>query len=227
MDLSTLDAIGGLPLVYLPEVDSTNRVARELARQGWAGVVVADHQHAGRGRMGRSWDSEPGQNLLMSVVLSPPVPAKDAARCVLLWAAAIADALDIWVKWPNDLVDPRDQKLGGMLAELELDGERVRHIVLGIGLNVNQTTFPGLPGAGSLRLLRGGAQDRAQILGAVVAALLGADTRGSLGLWRRRSRTLGRRVEVAGVVGVAEDVREDGALLVDGSAVLAGDVSLI
>lgn len=227
MDLSSLDAIRGLPLLYLPSVDSTNRVARELGRQDWTGVVLADHQTAGRGRLGRSWESQPGENLLISMVLRPQVAAQDAPRCVMIWAAAAAAALDVYVKWPNDLVDGEDQKLGGMLAELELEGDRVRHVVLGVGLNVNQTVFVGLEQASSLRRLRGAAQDRVAVLGALVEAIVDADVHASLDGWRRRSRTLGRRVLVAGRSGVADGIREDGALLVDGQPVLAGDVALI
>ncbi len=227
MDLASLDSVAGLPLLYLPTVDSTNRVARELARQGWSGVVVAEHQTAGRGRLGRSWEAEAGQNLLLSLVLRPSVVPAQAPRCVLLWAAAMAHALDLWVKWPNDLVDDQDRKLGGMLAELELEGDRVGAVILGVGLNVNQERFPGLPGAGSLAQVCGAPQDRVATLRALVGAVRSTDVGASLDLWRARSRTLGRRVEVAGVAGVAEDVREDGALLVDGRPVLAGDVSLI
>lgn len=229
MDLAALQQIHGLPLLYLETVDSTNRVARELARQGWSGVVVADHQTAGRGRLGRSWEAAAGQNLLLSLVLRPALPPEQAARAVLVWAAAVAEALDLWVKWPNDLVDGQDHKLGGFLSELDADADRLRSIVLGLGINVNQSEFPGLPEASSLALLRGAPQRRVELLGQVVGAILAADPRGEdpLDGWRRRSRTLGRRVSVAGVEGLATGIRADGALMVDDVPVLTGDVSLI
>lgn len=229
MDLDALQQIQGLPLLYLATVDSTNRLARELARQGWTGVVVADHQTAGRGRLGRTWEAEAGCNLLFSLVLRPALPPWQAARAVLVWAAAVAEALDVWVRWPNDLVDDQDRKLGGFLSELDADADRLRSIVLGLGLNVNQTDFPGLPEASSLRLLRGAEQPRADLLGRVIGAILAANPAGEDPLegWRRRSRTLGRQVRVAGVEGLATGIRADGALLVGEVPVLTGDVSLI
>lgn len=228
MELSSLRVVHGRPVLYLEQTDSTNRVARELAREGGLGLVVADHQTAGRGRMGRVWDAAPGQNLLFSVILRPDLPAEAAPRAVMIWAAAMAEALGVWVKWPNDLVDERDQKLAGLLAELETSGDRVASVVLGVGLNVNQVEFPGLPGATSLALHRGGPQDRVEVLRRLVTALDGADlsARG-LQRWRDRSRTLGRRVAVGDVVGLASDIRADGALIIDGRPILAGDVSLL
>lgn len=228
MDLSTLRSIHGRPVVYLERTDSTNRVARELAREDGAGLVIADHQSAGRGRLGRAWSAEAGQNLLFSAILRPDLPAMHAPRAVMIWAAAMADALGVWVKWPNDLVDGQDLKLGGLLAELETEGDRVRHVILGVGINVNQLDFPELPQATSLARIRGEAQDRVAVLRSVAAALYGADlSEDGLALWRARSRTLGRRVRVGEIEGLATGIRADGALLIDGRPVLAGDVSLI
>ncbi len=217
-----------MPVLHLERTDSTNRVARELARQDGQGLVVADHQTAGRGRLGRAWSSEPAQNLLFSLILRPNLAAVSAPRAVMIWAAAMASALDVWVKWPNDLVTDQDLKLGGLLAELETEGDRVRFVVLGVGLNVNQTEFPDLPAATSLANSRGEPQDRAEILAALVGAIRGADlSERGLDLWRARSRTLGRRVAVGEVSGLATGIRADGALLIDGRPILAGDVSLL
>lgn len=142
----------------------------------------------------------------------------------------MAEALDVCVKWPNDLVTSQHRKLAGILAELELEASgRVRHIVLGVGVNVNQTVFPGLPDATSLATERGAPQDRSALLVALVRAIESAPVGGPAGLdlWRARSATLGRRVYVDGVEGVAEDIRDDGALIVGGRAVLTGDVALL
>jgi BirA family transcriptional regulator, biotin operon repressor / biotin---[acetyl-CoA-carboxylase] ligase len=206
-------------VVYCKETDSTNRVARGL---GVGSVVVADHQTAGRGRLGRTWISEPGANLLMSIVMQAPADPARAPRLCLLWAAAIAEALDVRVKWPNDLVTADGRKLGGILAEI--DGGR---IVLGVGLNVNQIFFPdGLPAA-SLRSIHGEPRDRLSILERVLDAIRAVAYDEDLVRWRARSITLGRRVSVNGRTGIANDVREDGALLVDGTPVLTGDVELL
>ncbi len=226
---STLSWRCNRPVTFLPQTTSTNAVARQRARQGdHRAVVVADYQTAGRGRRGRTWESQPGDNLLFSVVLTPEVPPQHAPRCVLIWAAAMAEVLGVRLKWPNDLVDDDGGKLGGILAELEAEGESVRFVILGVGLNINQERFDGLPQATSLRRLRGSPQDRAALLAELLAAIEGADVRGgSLEGWRRVSHTLGRRVRINGIEGIAQDVRDDGALMVDGQAVLAGDVELV
>lgn len=226
---ATLSWRCGRPVTFLSETTSTNVVARQRARQGdHRAVVVADHQTAGRGRRGRTWESQPGDNLLFSVVLTPDVPPQHAPRCVLIWAAAMAEVLGVRLKWPNDLVDNDGGKLGGILAELEAEGESVRFVILGVGLNINQERFDGLPQATSLRRLRGAPQDRAALLAALLSAVEGADVRsGSLDGWRRVSHTLGRRVRINGIEGIAQAVRDDGALIVDGQAVLAGDVELV
>ncbi|MDP6932128.1 MAG: biotin--[acetyl-CoA-carboxylase] ligase [Myxococcota bacterium] len=226
-----------IPLHFVHSCDSTNRQAARLAPQwthplgpsGLCGVVVADHQTSGRGRLDRTWNSEAGHNLLFSVVLRPPVPPVQAPRCVLAWAAALAEALDIHVKWPNDLIDTQDRKLGGLLAELETSSHQVQHLVLGVGVNANQVSFPGLPHAGSLALTRGQPIDRARTLTTLVRSLRACivNTEDTLATWRSRNRTLGRRVRVGEIEGIAEGLREDGALLVDGRAVLTGDVQLV
>lgn len=206
-------------VVYCPETASTNRVAR---RREVGTVVVADHQTAGRGRLGRTWFSEPGANLLLSIVMQAPADPARAPRLCLLWAAAIAETIDVRVKWPNDLVDADGRKLGGLLAELDHG-----RIVLGIGLNANQLTFPGVDGATSLRELRGAPIDRLALLVDVLRAVRAVDYAEDLSRWRSRNITLGQRVAIAGRTGVAEDVRDDGALIVDGVPVLTGDVELL
>jgi BirA family biotin operon repressor/biotin-[acetyl-CoA-carboxylase] ligase len=235
------------------EVDSTQRVAREQAEAGapHGTVVVAEAQTAGRGRLGRTWVAAPGESLLLTVVLRPPGPARDAPLLTLGAAAGIARALRVWVKWPNDLVDGEGRKLGGLLAEMEVaergpgGGEPtgIRYVLLGLGLNVEQRAFgPELPNATSLALVRGEAGtlgdpaapgagrgvDRDALLESVVDAILGwSGHPGRLDLWRERSGTLGRRVRVGGVEGVATALRDDGALVVGGVAVTAGEVEMV
>jgi len=222
----------GRPVDFFQQCGSTNVEARGIAesRSDPAGIlVVADQQEAGRGRLGRSWEAEPGKNLLFSLVMTPSVIPQLAPVCVLAWAAAMAEVLDCQVKWPNDLVTQDGNKLGGILAELSAEAERVRFVVMGVGINVNQTDFPGLPIASSLATEAGQSQDRAQLLSQLVTAIerVATDGRPSLEPWRARSHTLGRRVRVGDVEGVAEAIREDGALIVGGCPILAGDVELV
>src|SRR5437763_9636755 len=123
----------------LGELDSANRHALELARQGVPEglVVVADHQTAGRGRLGRSWEAPPGSSLLMSVLLRPSLAPERLHLTTVAVALAAADACEEVagfrpaLKWPNDLVVD-DRKLGGILAEVPEPGA----VVVGLGLNV-------------------------------------------------------------------------------------------
>ena len=222
----------GRPVEYFEECGSTNVEARLLADGCSAPdgmVVVANQQRKGKGRLGRSWDTEPGQNLMFSLVLVPPVLPQFAPVCVLAWAAAMAEELDCLVKWPNDLVTPAGNKLGGILAELSAEAESVRYVILGVGINVNQRVFEGLPQATSMAVERGERMDRAALLARLVNAVESVTIDGipDLGPWRRRSHTLGKVVRVNGIEGVASEVRDDGSLVVGGEVVLAGDVEMV
>ncbi len=206
--------------------DELRRLAELDAPEGT--VVVADHQTRGRGRHGREWLDEPGANLLFSVLLRPHIPAAHVPRLSLLSAVAAADALvsatelTVGIRWPND-VQVRGRKVVGILAEAAVVGERISHVVLGIGINVNQTRFPAdlTRPATSLALEAGRQLDREALLEALLAALDRWYARylreGFLPVregWRRASVTLGGPVEGGGLIGIAEDLDEDAALLV-------------
>ncbi len=136
----------------LETVASTNEIAADLARSGapaW-GVVVAETQTAGKGRHRRKWHSPPGLGIWMSVILRPVLPVKYLNLINLLAAFTLAHDLEqqarvftrgqlhIRLKWPNDLlVDGK--KLSGILLESSLSGNRPEFVILGIGLNVNQS----------------------------------------------------------------------------------------
>lgn len=125
------------------ELDSTNRKALELANQGAAEgtVVVARTQTSGHGRKGRAWHSPVG-GLWMSVVLRPP----QVEGLTLMASLAVVRTLAKFkvgalVRWPND-ISVKGLKVAGVLAESRLLGQSVDHVVVGIGVNVNQTEFP-------------------------------------------------------------------------------------
>ena len=195
-------------IVRLASVTSTQEVARDLPI---GSVVVADHQTAGRGRLDRRWDAPPGSALLASFVLDPH-PLLSLAAGV---AAAEACGPDVRLKWPNDLM-LRGRKLGGILVEVG-GGKAV------VGIGINLTSAP--PGAARLGLPRDVLLDR---LRDELVAWSSAPRGRILERWRELSATLGRRVrvEVPGHTfeGTAQDIAEDGALLVDGQRVGAGDV---
>jgi BirA family transcriptional regulator, biotin operon repressor / biotin---[acetyl-CoA-carboxylase] ligase len=206
----------------------------ELARLAAAGapdgtVVTAEHQTGGRGRRGRSWSDAPGENVLVSILLRPPVSAAEAPALSLVGAVAVVDALAATagiaagIRWPNDILI-EGRKLAGILAEgvTRPDG-RLQHALLGIGLNVNQTAFPPTVRdlATSLRIVTGHAHDRAALLDGLLAALdrryrqfLSDGFAAMRSDWRAHSVTLGRLVRTAdGLDAEAVDVDDDGALV--------------
>ena len=162
-------------------IGSTNDRARALLAEpdGEGVAVVAEEQIEGRGRRGRTWSSPPGVNLLMSVGLRPDLAARDAwqlGQAVALAArSACSTAGPIELKWPNDLVTRDGRKVGGLLIETAVDGERLAEAVVGIGINVNWRTAD-MPSelassASSLFELAGTTVDRAKLLGRLLDAL--------------------------------------------------------
>ena len=200
---------------WFGEVDSTNRVAADLVRAGAAhGLVVgADHQTAGRGRRGRGWESRPGSSLLVSVVLRPVPPLVTLAAGVAAAEACRAVAgVAARLKWPNDVLSD-EGKLGGILSEQVGDAA-----VVGLGLNLGWA-----PEGGACL---GPAVDRDALLAAYLSAL--DDPGDVLARYRALCSTLGRRVRVelqgTTVEGRADDVDDQGRLVVDGRIIAAGDV---
>lgn len=133
-------------------LDSTNKKAKELAEAGCphGTLVIADAQEAGVGRRGRSWSSESGQGIYMSLVLKPDLAADKASMLTLVAALAVAKAIysltkysDVtpFIKWPNDIVI-RGKKVCGILTELSVRDNKIAHIVVGIGVNVHNKEFP-------------------------------------------------------------------------------------
>jgi BirA family biotin operon repressor/biotin-[acetyl-CoA-carboxylase] ligase len=206
-----MDHFASLPTVSkgevlrLGEVTSTQDVARTLPI---GSVVVADHQTAGRGRFDRRWESPSGTALLVSFVLLPH-PLLSLATGV---AAAEACGPDVRLKWPNDLLlDGR--KLGGILIEVMTD-----RAICGIGINLSWA-----PDGGSrLDRPRDEVLDRLRTQIDEWASAPPADV---LRRWREMSATLGRRVRIDSVEGLAEDIGPRGELIVDGRPFVAGSVT--
>jgi len=131
----------GRSVICFPDVDSTNDVAFEAARQRSCDglVVLAEHQRRGRGRLGRRWESPPGANVLMSVLLVDDNLPQEAVTIAggLAVAQGVEDAcgLPCQLKWPNDVcIDGR--KVAGVLVEVRKRGPR-RCVIVGIGINAN------------------------------------------------------------------------------------------
>jgi BirA family biotin operon repressor/biotin-[acetyl-CoA-carboxylase] ligase len=135
----------GRELVYLPTTASTNSVASELAEQGAVEgtVVIADAQEQGRGRLQRNWHSPAGRNIYLSAILRPTVMPYQVPQLSLVTGVAVARMIErqvpglaVAVKWPND-VFIRGRKVCGILCDMRSEIDRVHHLVLGIGINVN------------------------------------------------------------------------------------------
>ena len=167
------NSLFGKRIYHFFKTDSTNRVAMELGHGGEpeGAVVVAEEQTAGRGRAGRSWHSERGTGLYVTILLRPklaPVQAPLLTMMAGLSAHAAIHAqtgLAIDLKWPNDLM-VSGKKLGGILTEMHAEPSQVRFVIVGIGINVNQERFPPELSsvATSLRLESGKAHSRLQLL---------------------------------------------------------------
>jgi len=209
------------PIRYVARTGSTNADVRALAASGepHGTALFADTQTAGRGRLGRTWESPPGAGLALSVLLRPLLPVEHAGLVALATARVVAEACgpEYGIKWPNDVLGPGGEKVAGILAELEIAKGRVKWVVVGIGLNVTAAP-PEVPTAGCLRAIDGRERDRAELAATLVAGLLRASERlgrtptEELEAWRARSVTLGRQVRVGDVAGEALDVDPDGAL---------------
>ena len=218
---------------FYDEIGSTNAELVEDARVGAPEglVIVADHQTAGRGRLGRSWSAEPGTSLLVWVLLRPPLPISEVPVVLMAAGLAACDAVETAagfrprLKWPNDLV-VGDRKLAGLLTE-STPGE-VTAVILGLGINVTAGAYPAelAEAATSCEEEAKGPVDRADLLGAFLVALEarysavlvkgGRET--TMRAYRADSATIGRRVRVelpGGILeGTADRVAWNGQLVV-------------
>lgn len=238
---------------YFETTDSTNTVARRLATEGavQGTVVIAEAQTKGRGRLGRTWASPPLRNLYLSIVLRPPIAVAQAAQLTLVAGLAVTEAVSEWVpqaaiKWPNDVVlDGR--KVAGILTEMEADDDRVRFVILGIGVNLNAAPedFPDelRDTATSLSAATGRAIDRTAFAERVLSCVenryglfLAKGFAAIQPLWEARSCLTGRAVQIDGggqrCAGVVAGISDAGALIVraaDGqqTRVVAGDVTVV
>jgi len=234
-----LDGIA--PQVSVVELTgSTNDDARAQARDGapHLSTVVSDEQLAGRGRRGRSWSAAVGESLLASWVVRPSLPVERWPLLPLLAGVAAAEAVRARahvaavLKWPNDLLAD-GRKLGGILVEAEPPS----FAIVGVGINVSQTSFPEQlrDTATSLALQEAVRLDRADLLAAMLGGFADAlaDPEEAIARYREMCATLGRavRIERTGappLTGIAVNLDASGALVVeDGAgrhAVASGDV---
>lgn len=240
----------GNKLFVFETIDSTNTCARTLAQAGTeeGAVVLAEFQSEGKGRLGRRWQANPGENLLFSVILRPSIPRASAGFLTFYASVAVARAIDetcgcsIECKWPNDLL-LNGRKVCGILLENSIEQDVVECSVVGVGLNVNQTDFPADLGAtaASLKSILGHSIDRVDLLAEILRSFersYDEVKRSSFGTlvadWVSRCRMFGRKVTVSQdgqlVTGTALGLHDDGGLLLDTPGgrrtIYAGDISL-
>jgi BirA family biotin operon repressor/biotin-[acetyl-CoA-carboxylase] ligase len=215
------------------ETSSTNDVVEKLARDGVAeGVVVfAESQSKGRGRLGRKWISPAGQGLWFSVLLRPQLSPAAVTQLTIAAATAVARAIRAQtglvpeIKWPNDIWI-QNKKAAGILTELSAELDRVRYVIIGIGVDVNVAEFPEelASVATSLALAAGTNFSRAELACAILQELdsdYARIRRGEFAAlaeeWEQQCVTLGQRVRIQigdrTVTGRAESLASDGALL--------------
>jgi BirA family biotin operon repressor/biotin-[acetyl-CoA-carboxylase] ligase len=230
---------------HFDSVSSTNTLALEAAQSGAReGVWISDEQTAGRGRSNHSWHSVAGDGLYVSALVKPPIPARNALPISLAAGLAAKSAIaevtgaEIDIRWPNDLLIG-SRKCGGILVETAITPEAsgtlamLRYAVIGIGINLNHSSFPDelVAVATSLRIATGNIVSREELLIALMKqieeemTLLVRSSHGTdngPGLYERFSRAStwvrGKRVQVAeagGYTGVTAGLDPQGFLLVD------------
>lgn len=250
-ELDALGSLVGAPVSVVRETASTNDDARRAAAAGapHGAAFLADAQTRGRGRGAHVWHSPPGENLYLSLLLRPEVPASRIAPFALVVGLAVARTVDPLlpasaprpaIKWPNDVL-VGGRKLAGVLVEAQLRGPDVTSLVVGVGLNVATSRFPDdlADRATSLALLGAPPLSRSALAARLLAELGRVSARYAAdGLAPfhaelvARDALRGRALEVGGVRGAGAGLGADGELLVRDAAgavvpVASGEVLLL
>jgi BirA family transcriptional regulator, biotin operon repressor / biotin---[acetyl-CoA-carboxylase] ligase len=231
-------AHSGRSYQYLEETDSSQNQIRRWSEQGAAEgtLVVAESQTAGRGRLGRPWQSAPEASLTFSLLLRPMFARDNLPLISFAAAVSLREASELGgLKWPNDFLAPNRKKLAGILVEAAFQGDNVV-AVLGIGLNVKNPVPENAAALEDYSSL-----SRVQVLQRFLERFndhyqsLYQGSEGVLEAWRRYSYTLGQAVKVktpqGELEGVAVSLGADGSLLVESGGemkvISVGEVSLV
>ena len=170
-------------LNHFYKIGSTNTAAMAAAAEGApeGSVFLAEEQTAGRGRGSNTWESERSTGIYCSVVLRPAMAPSEVLVLSLAVGLAVERAIKeidasvkVDLKWPNDVLifdGKAGAKVCGILTEMNSEATRVRHIVVGIGINVNQKSFPAELQATSLRMATGREWSRVELAGALLKSL--------------------------------------------------------
>lgn len=167
-------------IIKLSAINSTNDYLKQLIATRYVEnltVVVTQNQTSGRGQMGAKWNAEPGKNLTFSILVKDLLlEANGIFNLNVAVAVSIAQALDdfavpsICIKWPNDIL-AGNKKIGGILIENSFKNDGEIFSIIGIGLNVNQMNFEGLPKASSLAVTANREFDKDKVMTAIIEKL--------------------------------------------------------
>lgn len=219
-------------IIVESSVSSTQHVAHRLDAEGakTGTVVVADEQTGGRGRLGRTWLSPPNTGIWMSLLLRPKVELRKAPQLTLVTAIAVVrgiekvTGIEVDIKWPNDLL-LNGKKIAGILTEMQADPDHVNSVIIGVGLNVNQISFPPVMKeiATSLLIETNERYPRAEIIAEILKEFEWLyETYLTKGfaflkpLWEARATTIGKQI----VARTARETLEGTALGIDDTGVL-------
>lgn len=169
-----------MKLIKLDAIDSTNEflkgISSKEALENFT-VVTAENQTKGKGQMGAVWNSEVGKNLIMSVLvkdflleINEVFNLNIAVSLAVITALKKSNIPDLSIKWPNDILSA-NKKIGGILIENSIKSDGTILSIVGLGLNVNQTNFGGLPKASSLAVVTGKEFDKEKLLLEIIAHL--------------------------------------------------------
>jgi BirA family transcriptional regulator, biotin operon repressor / biotin---[acetyl-CoA-carboxylase] ligase len=169
-----------MKLIKLDAIDSTNEFLKGLSNKEDLEnftVVTAENQTKGKGQMGAVWNSEVGKNLIMSVLVKDFLSEiNEIFNLNIAVATAVITALkkqnipNLSIKWPNDILSA-NKKIGGILIENSIKSDGTILSIVGLGLNVNQTNFEGLPKASSLAVVMEHELNKEELLSAIVSQL--------------------------------------------------------
>jgi BirA family biotin operon repressor/biotin-[acetyl-CoA-carboxylase] ligase len=242
----------GNKIYTFENIDSTNNCAKAVAGCGAqeGTTVIAEQQTDGRGRLGRMWQANPNENLMFSIVLRPKVPPEELNLLPLYVAVGVAEAIEqttklkVECKWPNDLMLNK-KKFAGILIEGSIKKNVVEHVIIGVGINVNQQTFRGEleQKATSIKLETGWEMDRAMLFRETLISLeknynLVSSKKGLqliVPRWVSRSTMINRPISVSQhgnlISGVVKGLSTDGGLILQANGtekvLSASDVTIV
>ncbi len=233
-------------------LQSTNQTALQLASQGARNgtIVVAEQQTAGRGRLGRSWLSPSGLGIYITIILKPQFKTEQASGITLMTGLIVATTIEeqtglpLAIKWPNDLLI-NGHKVCGILSEISADREKIEHLVVGIGININQSVadFPDdlRTTATSLQIATGRYINRVQLLQKLLLnfekgylLFMQSGLSPFLDQIKTKSSLIGQHIQIGygekSIEGIATDISTSGSLIVttqSGQATVSGGEATI